>query len=229
MLKYQIAILSYIFMAAMLGLSSCGPACAAEKGLKQPIFLLCPHNTGRDAWSLFFIVDENNHSKILSLGLEKLLKQNSKDESYREVLAAQNDPTVKRELITELDVKDFATLQLNVDKDNLLHVTLARQTDGSMDLMISARVSSSGRFIIGGEDKAKRDLVVHYDPITTNWLVKAKTLQDYKGVKIADAPGRLMPGIVFPITGTGVYLILGVWENGDVAILMDRTEVLDQN
>jgi hypothetical protein len=207
-----------------------GLALPAEKGLKQPIFLLCPHNEKHDAWSLFFTVDPNDHSKIISLGLEELLKQNSKDSSYREVIAAQHDSKVKRKLITELDAKDFATLQLNVDEKNALHVALARQPDGSMEMMISMRVSLSGRFIIGGEARAKRDLVVHYDPIRTLWLVKAKTLHDYKDVEIAGAPGRAMSGLVFPITGTGVYLVLGVWDdNGDVVILMDRTEVTNRD
>ncbi|HEY3319199.1 MAG TPA: hypothetical protein VGP72_01835 [Planctomycetota bacterium] len=219
--------MSSIALVVLIGTPPLGEsAFAAEKGLKQPIFLLCPHNKGRDAWSLFFVVDENNHSKILSLGLEKLVKQNSKDSSYREVIAAQHDPRVRCERVAELDAKDFATLELTVEKDNLLHVSLARQVDGSMDMMISARVSSSGRFVIGGRESAKRDLVVHYDPIRALWLVKAKTLHDYKDVPIADAPGRVMSGLVFPITGTGIYLVLGVWaDNEDVVILMDRTEV----
>jgi hypothetical protein len=231
MSKIPIPTLGALILVAIIVLSPLGAAAfAAENGLKQPIFLLCPHNTKHDAWSLFFTVDKDDHSQILSLGLEKLIKQNSKDSSYREVIAAQYDPKVKRELITQLDAKDFATLQLNVDKDNALHVSLVRQTDGSMELVASMRVSLSGRFAIGGKEaQAKRDLVVHYDPIRALWLVKAKTLHDYMDVNIADAPGRVMSGMVFPITGTGVYLVLGVWDNGDAVILMDRTEAVAGN
>jgi hypothetical protein len=223
MFKRKLMILGPVVLFTALGFWPGGQAFAGEQGTKQPIFLLCPHSTGHDAWSLFFIVDENNHSKILSLGLEKLIKQNSKDSSYREVIAAQNDPKVERELITELIAKDFATLQLKVDKDDALHVSLARQEDGSLELMISMRVSMSGRFTIGGEDEqGKRTLAVVYDPIRTLWQVKAKALCDYKDVKITDAPGRIMSGLVFPVTGTGVYFILGVWDNGDVCVLKDR-------
>ncbi|HEY3323683.1 MAG TPA: hypothetical protein VGP72_24730 [Planctomycetota bacterium] len=228
MFKQPILMLSSLILVAIIGFSpSGGAALAKEHGLKQPIFLLCPHNAGRGAWSLFFTVDDKDHSKILSLGLETLLKQNSKDSSYSEVIAAQHDPKVKSELVTELDAKDFATLQLKVDERDALHVSLARQADGSMELMISARVSSSGRFTIGGrEAQAKRDLVAYYDPMSASWSVKAKTLYDYMGVRIADAPGRVMSGLVFPITGTGIYLVLGVWDNDDVVTLMDRTAVI---
>ncbi|MGD0091143.1 MAG: hypothetical protein ABSE73_14595 [Planctomycetota bacterium] len=227
MFTNRITLLGSMVLVAVIGLSPLGgPVLAADKCEKQPFFLLCPHNEKHDAWSLFFTVDPVDHSKILSLGLEELTKKNSKDESYRQVIAAQHDCDVKRKLITELDAKDFSTKQLNVDKDDALHVALTRQPDGSMNLMVSMRVSLSGRFIIGGKEAAKRDLVVHYDPITTQWVVRARTLVDYKDVKIAPAPGRVMSGLVFPITGTGVYLVLGVWENGDVDMLMDRTEVV---
>lgn len=226
MFTTPITILSSMVLVAAIGLSPLGgPAFAAEKGLRQPIFLLCPQNTGQSAWSLFFTVDDNDHSKIFSLGLERLLKQNSKDSSYSEVIAAQRDPNVKRELITELDAKDFAALQLDVAKDNALHVSLARQPDASMELMLSLRVSMSGRFTIGGKEaQAKRDLVVVYDPVRTLWLVKAKTLHDNMDVKVADAPGRVMSGLLFPVTGTGIYVVAGVWDNADWVMLMDRTE-----
>jgi len=231
MFKTPITILGGMVLVAVIGLSPLGgPAFAADKGLRQPIFLLCPRDTGQSAWSLFFTVDDNDHSKVLSLGLEKLIKQNSKDSSYGEVVAAQHDPNVKRELITELAAKDFAALQLDVNKDDALHVSLTRQADASMELMISMRVSMSGRFTIGGKEaQAKRDLVVYYDPIRTLWLVKAKTLHDYLDVKIADAPGRVMSGLLFPVTGTGIYVVVGVFDNGDGVMLMDRTEVVSGN
>ena len=89
MFKSTLTIVSGMLLAALLGIFQGGPACAAEMGLKQPIFLLCPHTKGADAWSLFFVVNANDHSKIMSLGLEKLIKQNSKDSSYGEVVAAQ--------------------------------------------------------------------------------------------------------------------------------------------
>jgi hypothetical protein len=219
-------VLGGMVLAAMIGLSLGGPALAAEEGQRQPIFLLCPHNAKQGAWSLFLTVDANDHSKILSLGLERLVKQNSKDSSYGAVIAAQHDPKVKRELITELAAKDFGALQLSVDKDDALQVSLKRQADGSMEFMISMRVGLSDRFIIGGKEaRAKRNLVVHYDPTSALWLVKAKTLRDFNDVKIDDAAGRVISGLAFTVTRTGVHMVLGVWDNGDSVILMDRTEV----
>src|SRR5437868_14433857 len=82
--------------------SAATPA-AAEKGVKQPVFLLCPHAEGYSAWSLYVMVDEQDPQKILSLGLEKLSKKNSKDSSYDDVVAAQSDPKVQRERIGSLD------------------------------------------------------------------------------------------------------------------------------
>ena len=91
---------------------------------------------------------------------------------------------------------------------------------------MSMRVGLSDRFIIGGKEaRAKRNLVVHYDPISALWLVKAKTLRDFNDVKIDDAAGRVISGLAFTVTRTGVYMVLGVWDNGDSVILMDRTEV----
>lgn len=230
MFNNTITVLASMAMLSLMGLSpSAGAAFAGEEGVKQPIFLVCPHNKGESAWSLFFMVDDSDHSQILSLGLEKLIKQNSKDSSYLLVMAAQHDPQVKSELITKLDAKDFATLQLDVKKDDALHVSLARRKDGSMELIFSMRVGASDRFVIGGkEGLGKRELVVHYDPITTLWLVRAKILLDYMGVKIPSAPGRAMSGLVFKVTDTGIYMVVGVWENGDGAILMDRSEVVTQ-
>jgi len=199
-----------------------GPVCAEEQGSKQPVFLLCPHAAGYSAWSLYLVVAKDDHKKILSLGLERLTKRNSKDSSYADVLAAQSDPQVKRELVAALDAKDFGSKQLDVAKDDALHVSLKPQADGSYDLMINLRVGASDRFVIGGKEQAKRAVRLVYDSSTGKWLAKAQTLYDAEGVKNAEAVGRTLTGIAFPVTGTGIYRVIGTFDNEDVVILMDR-------
>jgi hypothetical protein len=198
---------------------------AAETDLKQPVFLLCPHSSKYSAWSLYLVVDPKDHSKVLSLGLEGLKNQNSKDSSYADVLVAQYDPKVAREFVAGLDAKDFSSGTLNVAVMDALHISLAPQPDGSLTLMISMRVSATGRFVIGGKKLSSQNIALVYDPVAKTWLAKVKTLSDFNGDRVALASGKTMTGLIFPLTGTGVYTIMGVMEGGDSTTLMDRSEV----
>lgn len=218
----------FILSFLVLGLLPCwlydGSARAADAWVKQPVFLLCPHTEKNSAWSLYLLVDENDHHTVLALGLEKLKKQNSKESSYEAVLAAQNDPKVVHETIVELDVKDFGAKQLKVEKNDALQISLTPNTDGSFELMISLRVSMDKRFVIGGKEQAKRKVALTYDESRKAWQAQVKTLTDDKGEPVAGAAGRTLTGIVFPVTGTGLYVVLGVFDDGEVASLMDRQE-----
>jgi len=135
-----------------LGLTMCVGAVAAENGVKQPVFLLCPHMTKSDAWSLYLVVDENDHSKVLSAGIEELTGQNSADSSYADVLAAQIDPKTKHTFIAALEAKDFGSKELVIKEDNALHVTLSPQPGGSYEMMLSMRTGLVSRFVIGGKE-----------------------------------------------------------------------------
>jgi hypothetical protein len=202
---------------------------AEETALKQPVFLFCPHSSKYSAWSLYLVVDPKDHSKVLSLGLEGLKNQNSKDSSYADVLVAQSNPKVVREFVAGLDAKDFLSGQLNVSIMDALHVSLAPQSDGSLSLMISMRVSASARFVIGGKKLANQNISLMYDASTQSWLAKVKTLSDYNGNKVPLASGRTMTGIIFPLTVTGVYTVMGVLEGGDATTMMDRSEVANRD
>src|SRR5579862_7166398 len=90
----------------------------AANAEKQPVFVVCPHNHGYDAMSLYVEVDKNDKSKILALGLEYLKGQNSKDSSYDAVLRAQSDPKVRRENLGVLNASDFGRGQIEVKKDD---------------------------------------------------------------------------------------------------------------
>jgi len=58
-----------------------------------------------------------------------------------------------------------------------------------------------------------------YDANFKAWSAEAKTLLDHDGEK---STGK-MTGIVFPVTATGIYRIMGVLENGDYMTLTDRS------
>ena len=195
---------------------------AAEKIVKQPVFLLCPHAAKSDAWSLYLLVDENDHSKVLAAGIDELANQNSKDSSYAAVLAAQYDPKVKHSSLTTAVATDFGSKEMVVKEDDALHVSLTLRSDGIVDLMLSMRTGLFSRFIIGGEDKGRRDVILAYDTTAKSWYAEARALSDNKGVQIPEVSGKKMTGIVFPVTGTGIYKIMGVFENGDYVCLVDQ-------
>jgi len=65
---------------------------ARAEGVKQPVFVMVPHNKKYSAWSLFVVADKDDPSKLLSFGLEKLLGKNSEDlapNGFENVVAAQ--------------------------------------------------------------------------------------------------------------------------------------------
>ncbi|MFH0938273.1 MAG: hypothetical protein V1899_03195 [Planctomycetota bacterium] len=196
-----------------------------ENSIRQPVFLLCPHRERMSAWSLFLMVDKNDPSKVLSLGLEKLKKKNSKDSSYETVLAAQNDFTSERELIAILDSKNFATNMLEVQKDEALKVSLSPADQSGLHLMISLRINLDQRFVIGGAEQQKRDIVLRYDSVKHTWGAFAKTLLDIKGNSALEA-GQTKPisGIVFPVGvgGTGITRIIAVMEGNETITLYDK-------
>jgi len=219
MIRTQPLILAVL---AICALPLFAAADAPEEGEKQPVFLLCPHSNKHSAWSIYLLVDTNDHHQILALGLESLQNQNSKDSSYEAVLAAQNDPKVNHEFIAKLEAKDFGSGQLDVKKDDALHITLAPEGDG-FDLGISMRVSMGDRFVIGGKEKDKCDLILSYDDTEKRWVAKVKRLQDFAGANLDSVTGKIMTGIAFPVSGTGIYVVMGVFDNGEPVTLMDRS------
>lgn len=202
---------------------------AAETQLKQPVFLLCPHTSEYSAWSLYLVVDEKDPSRVLSLGLEGLKDQNSKDSSYADVLVAQNNPKIVREFVAGLDAKNFSSGQLIVKNFDALRISLALQPDKSLILTISMRVSASGRFVIGGKELATRNVALVYDRTRSVWLARVTALSDSNGDKVPLVAGKTITGIIFPLTSTGVYTVMGVMESGDSMVLMDRSAVTSRD
>jgi hypothetical protein len=220
--RNTVVLLGSMAICALVSLLPGGPAQAGEKCLKQPVFLICPQTAKHSAWSLYLDVDLSDHSKVVSLGIEKLAGQNSSGASYAAVLAAQNDPKLERQQLATLDARDFGSGELLVKEDDALHVALTPKADGSLDLMLSLRVAASDRFVIGGKEKAKRAVALKYDGSSGAWHAQAETLCDSTGAKITTATCGRITGILFPVTGTGIYMIAGVFDDGEGALLMER-------
>jgi hypothetical protein len=211
------ALLAFLFLLPVL------PARAVENGVKQPIFLMCPQKAKYSAWSLYLTVDSADHSKVLGLGLDKLVGQNASGSKYAAVLAAQKSGHGKIKNLGVLNACEFGHGELAVKEDDALHVSLTPQSGGSYELMLSMRVGASDRFDIGGKAKGKRSVALQYDPSSGTWHATAEALKDNKGANVAGAAGRTITGILFPVTGTGIYMVACVFDDGDGMVVMDRT------
>jgi hypothetical protein len=197
---------------------------ASAEGVKQPIFLLSPHRTKFSAWSLYLTVDSNDPSKVLQLGLEKLVGKNSEDlapSGYEAVLAAQADAKTTRESLSTLDAANFGSGQIKVEKDDALHVSLTPVDAGTYRLMVSLRIAADQRFTIGGKEQSKRDVLIKFDKASKKWSACASTMIDAEKNKIVENGCKPISGIVFPVKGTGIYRVVGVLE-GEPVVLLDR-------
>lgn len=210
-----------VLSAAFLFATS--PARAADEGVKQPVFVLCPHSAGYSAWSLYVMVDAKDPKKLLSMGLEKLKKQNSKDSSYDAVVAAQTDPNVQREPVASISAAEFGKSQMRVEKDDALHAGITPNGDGTYRLSISMRISADERFNLGDNSKNRTQVVLKYDENFKAWQAIAKDVYDNKNAK-ADIPsGSKMTGIIFPVKGTGIFVVMGMFDTGDGVTMLDRS------
>lgn len=200
------------------------PAAKSEGGsAKQPVFLICPKHNGYSAWSLFLNVDRNNPEKVLSLGLEELQNKNAQDMTYDDVLAAQNDARTHRKALGTLDAAQFGKGTINVTESDALHVSVANAGADTLRLTLSMRVSFDGRFTIGGKDQKSRDVLFKYDAGAKTWSACADHLKDEtSGAETATSGCLPLTGVVFPVTGTGIYRVVAATNSGDAVVVMDR-------
>jgi hypothetical protein len=209
-----------LFVAAAAILPS--PVKAADEAVRQPVFLICPHKENKSAWSLFLKVDKTDPSKVLYLGLEALDKVNSvQSNGYEAVLEAQKKDSTPRTELLKLNASEFGRGEIKVEQNSALNVSVAPNADGSMKLNISMRRTSDKRFNFGGKDAAKRDLVLKYNKDKKEWGAFAAKLEDAEGGKISEGGTQQMTGIQFPITGTGIYRIVGWMADGESHKLLD--------
>lgn len=186
-------------------------ALAEETPVKHPVFLLCPQKERSGAWSLSLVVEKSDPSKPLKLVLEQLNGKNAKDETYTKVLEAQSDPKAERDEIGSLDAKSFGSGTLSIKKDNALNITFTPEGD-HYNLMIDMRITADQRFMIGGAESSKRNVIVKFSKAYKKWESQATVMQDATGKDLINGGSPMpMSGIVFPVTGTGIYTIHGVF------------------
>ena len=188
---------------------------------RQPVFLFCPHKESLSSWSLYVIVDKNDPSTPLALGLEELRGKNSKELTYRGVLSAQKDPSTQRKEIARLDASDFGKRLLEVKENNMLAINVA-QTSGGLKLTIDARIGLDERFVVGGPARNHRDLILQYSNLNNCWQTKAPTLEDTAGHNAASRFAPTLTGIVFTAGATGISRIAAVDEFGSPVLLLDK-------
>ncbi len=190
---------------------------------KQSVFLMCPKQKGYSAWSLYLNVDRNNPEKVLSLGLEELQGKNAQDMTYDAVVAAQSDAKTKRKNLGTLDAAKFGSGTINVTDSDALHVSVAPAGKDALRLNLSMRVSFDGRFTVGGKEQSSKDILFKYDAAKKSWSAVADHLKDMtSGVDAASGGNLALTGIVFPVTGTGIYRVVAATPDGDGVVVMDR-------
>src|ERR1039457_4919997 len=115
--KYFCHVVCWSVIVLAAGNTPTSPVKAQEELEKQPVFLFCPHSEQASAWSLYVLVNKENPSQPLALGLETLVGKNSRLMPYESVLKAQKDPATPRESVAQLDARDFGSGRLEV-KEN---------------------------------------------------------------------------------------------------------------
>jgi len=217
MRKFVVATLSVFLLTLVLPAS----AVKAEDGAKQPIFLMCPHQKKYSAWSVYVTVDPSNPEKLTGMGLDKMEGINSIDSGGVEgVQAAQADVKAKRENLGTLSAAQFGKGQIKIEKDDALHLGMEPAEGGAYRLVISMRCTSDQRFNVGGKEQKRRDLLVKYDKDSKTWKTIVQKMNSLGDKPILE-PGANLLGIVFPVTGTGIYRIVGILPNGESAVLID--------
>ena len=187
---------------------------------KQPVFLFCPHKESTAAISLYVIVDKNDPSKALGLGLEELAGKNSKEHTYKGVLAAQKDPATRRNEISRIDAKDFGRSKLEAHDASQLSIGVAETPEG-LKLDMDARVSVDDHFHVGGSEQ-RRSLILQYSRVYQCWQTNALALENNQGRNTVGKFGLTLTGIVFVVGSTSVSRIAAVDEFGAAILLMDR-------
>ena len=173
------------------------------------------------AWSLHVVVDKDDPSKVLALGLDSLKRQNGKTTTYEELQPNQAGPKIQQELIERLDAKMFGKGKIEIEKDKALEATLIPQGE-DFELTLSMRISVSDRFTLGGREKGKRTVMVKFDKAAKKWYACATVLKDAEGADLTGGKCVKFTGIAFVVKAIGIDKIIGVIGEGDPVILHDK-------
>lgn len=197
------------------------PAQAAD-GNKHAVFLMCPHKKKYSAWSVYVVADPANPSKLTGLGLDKLSGENSEDnaDGYEGVLKVQQSGGGTVENLGKLDASEFGKGKIEIEKNDALKLSIEAAGE-DYRLMISMRCTSDKRFDVGGKNVKNREILVKFDKGSNKWVAHATKINSISGEPIVAPPGGPITGITFPVTGTGIYRIVGVMKSGEQVLFVD--------
>jgi hypothetical protein len=65
-------------------------------------------------------------------------------------------------------------------------------------------------------------VIVTYDKGSKSWKSEVKALKDSEGNAVDGAAGKTITGIAFPVTGTGIYTVVGAIDGMDPVKLLER-------
>ena len=205
-----------------------GAAVAADT-VRQPVFLICPKEHGMSAWSAYLVCDKTDPSKVVSLGLEMLKRKNAQDMDIKDVYKAQSDADTTREQIGSIDEKDFNSGSIVVKKNEALVLSVTPLDNGEYRLNIDLRIAADKRYVIGGKEKDKREVIVRFDRKAAKWNTFAKTMivdgvPDSNGKNVGSDTDPIW-GILFPVVQTtGIYKILMIFDGGGAVKIMERED-----
>jgi hypothetical protein len=192
----------------------------------QPIFVLYPVDSKIDAWSVFVDVDQNESSKILQIGVERLVDLNSKTlgpESYEKVLAAQNDAKTPREQIAVLAIDALEIGELNANKQYNLSLSCVRIRDDTYRLLMRFGWGIRKPYVIGGKNQDRDDIQIKYNQETKTWTAYAVKLRNSEGNQIAEKGTKVISGFLFPTKSIpGLVRLIGVVD-GEPFLLVDKS------
>lgn len=210
-------------LAGAVTLGAMPAALFAADGAKQPIFVMCPHKKKYSAWSVYVVADPSSPGKIASLGLDKLKGQNSEDNpsGFDGVWKAQFEAGTERENLGKLDASEFGKGRIEIEKDDALKLSMEPGEGGDYKLIISMRCTSDKRFEVGGKHSKTREFVVKFDKAENKFYTQAVRVKSINDDELISPPGAPILGITFPVTGTGIYRIIGILKNGEQVLFID--------
>jgi hypothetical protein len=189
---------------------------------KQHIFLVCPHEMGASAMSIYFEVDSTDPAKIVTFGLEKLVGVNSKDlgpdDAAAKAFAAQSDNKTKREVVASIAPQDFGKAEL-ADKPELsIRVALIPQDGGKYRLWLRLGYGLRKPFYIGGKKQDTDDILIQFNLKSKKWEAVIGKLKDCSKEQVVL---EKLPGVFFVKDDLGITRVTGV-ANEDYVVLLDR-------
>lgn len=214
-------LLSILSMALFVGAIPVSLQAADEA--KQPVFLMCPHKKKYSAWSVYVVADPSSPGKIASLGLDKLKGENSEDNpnSFEGVWKTQFEPGTTRENLGTLSAAEFGKGKIEIQKDDALKLSMEPAENGDYKLVISMRCTSDQRFEVNGKKGKNREILIKYDKAENKFYAQAVLIKNINEEVLVAPPGAPILGIDFPVTGTGIYRIIGIMKGGDQLLFVD--------